>query len=201
MIIISYVTLNTSYVDVLNEKLLPSLIKWNLAHEIVYIESKGSWAANTAMKSQIIKDMLLKYRQPICFIDADATIEHYPTLLFNIPQEYDISFHYLNWYGHWRNDWNNLSRMELLSGTMIWNYNEKTLALLDTWIEQVNKNINIWEQKVLEQIVKSKSDLKIYPLPAEYCCVVKADYTIPSYIKEPIIIHWQASREYKRRKL
>lgn len=199
MIIISYATKNTPYVDVMNERLLPSLKRWNLDHDIVYPEDKLSWAANTAMKSQIIKDMLLKHKQSVCFIDSDATIEKYPELLYNIEQDYDLGFHLLNWYGFWRGEWSNTSKMELLSGTMLWNYNDKVLALLDEWIEKVNSNIQVWEQRVLQEIVSDRKDLTILPLPAEYCCVVKQDYSIPVHIEEPVIIHWQASRKYKYR--
>lgn len=198
MIIISYATLNTPYTEVIKKRLIPSLEQWNLKHDIAYPKDKGSWAANTALKCQIIKDMLLKHKEPVCFIDSDATIEKYPELLFNLPEVYDIAFHYLNWYGHWRNQWENTAKMELLSGTMVWNYNEKVLSLLDDWIKEVNKDIGVWEQQVLNDIVKERDDLVIYVLPAEYCCVVKQDYSIPKYISDPIIVHWQASRQYRK---
>lgn len=198
MKIISYYTEHTPYEQVAKDFIIPSCKKWNLDCDIQGIEDKGSWSANTAMKSSFIKEMLLKYKEPVTFLDADAKIVQFPYLLFQIKPYVDLAFHHFNWYGHWRNDWNNNSKIELLSGTMYWNYNKKILQLLDKWICKVNENIHKWEQKVLEEIVYTRKDLTIANLPAEYCCVLMQDNSIPNYIKDPVIIHMQASRKYKR---
>lgn len=103
--------------------------------------------------------------------------------------------------GHWRNDWSTENeKIELLSGTMYWAYNEKVLALIDEWIIRVNEKINQWEQKTLEKLVYSQKDkLNIYDLPASYCCVLMQDNSVPNYIDKPVIIHTQASRRWKHR--
>jgi len=199
MIIISYVTKNTPYVQVLEEHLLPSLKKWNLDYEIGYYEDRKSWAENTAIKSQFIKEMLLKHKEPVVFIDSDATIEKFPQLLFEIPKDIDLGYFHFSWWGHWRGVWDKPDeKLELLSGTMYFNYNEKVLALLDEWIKKVQENVQMWEQKTLEALVYAKTDLNIYKLPAEYCCVLMQDNSIPKYITDPVIKHHQASRLYKR---
>ena len=86
MIFISYYTSGV-YKDVMNNHLLPSLKRWNLQYDIEEVKDFGSWQLNTGFKSKFIKKMLLKHKQNICFLDADATIEQYPDLLFNIPDE------------------------------------------------------------------------------------------------------------------
>jgi len=197
MIFISYATLETPYEEVIKSHLIPSLKKFGLSYEIAYVKDQGSWQKNTALKSKIIKQMLLKYKEAVCFLDSDAVIEKKPDLLLSIPKNIDIAYHEFNWYGHWRGQWDNTTKMELLSGTMVFNYNARVLGLLDEWIEKVYENLNIWEQKVLEQIVYARQDLNIYKLPASYCCVLMQDYTIPAYIKEPVIVHHQASRKYR----
>lgn len=198
MIFVSYYTKNTPYENIMMTHLKKSLDEFKLPYVISSIDDRGSWAKNTAYKSTFIKDMLLKYKQMICFLDADAKIIRFPKLLFELPQDIDLAYHHFNWYKHWRNEENNVSKIELLSGTMLWNYNDKVLKLLDTWIQKVNENVNKWEQKVLEEIVYARNDLNIYNLPAEYCCVLMQDYSVPKYIKTPIIVHCQASRKYKR---
>jgi hypothetical protein len=198
MIFISYYTTGV-YEKVINIYLLPSLKKWNLKYNIKEIKDKGSWQLNTGYKSQFIKEMLLKYREDICFIDADATIELYPKLLFNIPNKYDIAIHFLDWYKFWRNIRGNTHR-ELLSGTMVIKYKENTIKLLDEWIQQVKIQKTIKEQKVLEKIVSDNPKYKIYDLPVSYCAIKKFDGSVPEYVGKPVVLHHQASRQFKNRR-
>ena len=197
MIFISYYTKDTPYKAVMNDCLLPSLKEWGLTYDIEAIEDRGNWQKNTGYKCEFIKKMLLKHKESVCFLDSDALIMQFPSLICSLPNDFDLAYHFFNWYGHWRNQWDNTSKIELLSGTMVFNYNDKVLALLNEWIYQVNSNINKWEQKVLEEIVYARDDLNIIDLPAEYCTVLMQDNSIPKYVKDPIIIHTQASRKYK----
>ena len=51
-------------------------------------------------------------------------------------------------------------------------------------------------QFVLE---KTNNKLKIYELPIEYITIIKQNGKYPDYIKEPIILHHQVSRELKNK--
>jgi len=197
MKIVSFYTEKTPYEKVANELLIPSVKKWELDSDIQGVPDRGSWANNTAIKSEYIRDMLLKYKEPVIFLDCDATIEQYPELFNHIPKETDLAYLLFNWYGHWRGQWENRSKMELLSGTMYFGYNEKVLKLVDNWIIKVKENISVLEQKILEGLVNENKDLTLYYLPYEYCCVLMQDYSIPKYITEPVIVHTQASRKYR----
>lgn len=201
MIIISYATIDTPYEEVIKSTLIPSLEKFDLDYDISYVKDLGSWQLNTGYKSTFIKEMLLKHKQSVCFLDSDASIVEYPELLYQLSSGVDISYHNFNWWKHWRGVDNDFSRMHLLSGTICFSYNPKVLSLIDEWIEKVVENPNVWEQKVLEEIVNSKTNLGICHLPAEYCCVVMHDNSIPKYINKPVIVHHQASRKYKNRRL
>ena len=59
--------------------------------------------------------------------------------------------------------------------------------------------VNIqWEQKNMQAILeKWKGKLKIYPLPLEYIAIVKRGDKIPNFVKNPCIIHHQASRRFR----
>ena len=196
MIYISYATKNTPYVKVAEDYLIPTLKKFNLPYDIAYPENKHSWQANTHMKATIIKQMLLKHKQAIICLDADATIER-PPILFKELNDYDIGVHFLDWYRFWKGI-EGQYRRHLLSGTMYLNYNEKVLQLLDEWIKENNSNVR-WEQRNLEEVLKrTKILLKIYKLPVEYCTIIKFDGKPPDYIKSPVILHHQASRIHKR---
>ena len=195
MIYISYYTKNTPYEKVMKEKLLPSLQKWNLKYDIEGIEDLGNWQRNTHYKAEFIKKMLLKHKQPVIFLDADATIEQYPKL-FKTLYLYDISYHELDWNLQWRGKSGN--KKEILSGTLWLNYTKNILTFLDAWIEENQKSIN-WEQRNMAKVLKKlKYKLKIYPLPPEYITIVKHNNKVPKHIKNPVIIHWQASRQYKK---
>lgn len=198
MIFISFFT-EGNYEKVMNTYLLPSLKKFDLKYDIVKIKNLGSWQKNTGYKSKFIKEMLEKHKEDVCFIDADGTIESYPELLFKIPDKYNIAIHWLLWEKFWHNVDNN-SHKELLSGTIVVKYKDSTFKLLDEWIKQVEIQKNKIEQKILEEIVLNNSDYKVYDLPVEYCTIIKRDGTYPDYIKNPMVLHYQASRLYKNRR-
>lgn len=189
------------YREEIEKHLLPTLKKFNLDYDIEEVVNKGDWYKNTAMKATVIKKMLLKYKQPIVFLDADSSIEKYPDLFFNIPSNIDIAYNLFNWMGFWRGKWEDKSNMQLLSGTLYFDYNKKVLEIIDTWIESNKNDIHIWEQKKLENIVNSRNDLNTYHLPIEYCTIIKPDLSIPEFIKEPVILHHQASRLYKNKRI
>lgn len=208
MIFVSYYTKNTVYEGVMNEYLLPSLKRWKLKYNIEIINDLGNWQKNTHYKAEFCKKMLLKHKQSIIFLDADATIEEYPYLFNNIDYHrnssacfipgYDIALHYLDWYFFWRKIEGQKKR-EALSGTLYLNYNKKVLQFLDEWIEENKKNTS-WEQKNMQWVLRNwKKKLTIYSLSPEYCCIILPDGEIPYYyLKEkPVILHHQVSRKYK----
>ena len=193
MIIISYVTRSTPYEQVLETFLLPSLKRFNLPYHIAYPEDKGSWTKNTQLKPIIIMDALLKHKQAVVYLDADATIEYYPEL-FDRLQAYDIGVHYFDFFKFWRNEEGNTKR-EVLGGTLYFNYNEKVLAFMDSWIKQTQGIYN--DQQSLNIVVTQwKTKLNIYNLPIEYITIRKGKF-VPPEIKNPCIIHNQVSRLYK----
>ncbi len=202
MIFISYYT-KGDYEQVYKTRLLPSLKLGNLKYDIVEIEDRGSWDANTEYKAEFCKKMLLKHKEPVVFLDVDAVIEKYPTGLFssNLYFNYDIALHYLDWYLLWRKVEGNPQR-EALSGTLYLNYNKKVFQFLEDWIGE-NKVSSALEQKNMQNVIeKWKDKLKIYKLPPEYCVIIMRDGSIPTWYitKKPIIIHYQASRQFKHRR-
>lgn len=198
MLFISYYTKKTPYENVITQYLEPSLKKWNLNYYIKGVDDLGDWNKNTDFKASFIKDCLEKFKQNIVFLDADATIEQYPQLFFDISNEYDIAVHFLDWFRHWRNQKNG-DKTELLSGTMMFRYNNKVLAICNDYIQKC-KDSSKMEQRVLQEVIENKEDIKIYQLPVEYCAVPKHDNKLPDYIKEPVILHHQVSRLYKNQR-
>ena len=102
IIFISYATLNTPYIQVIESQLIPSPRSFKLPHYIEYITDKGNWNKNTNYKSTFILKMLNKHKCPVIFLDADATILKFPSLFYEIPNDYDLCAHYLDWHKMWR---------------------------------------------------------------------------------------------------
>ena len=198
IIYISYYTENSPYEEIMNTHLLPSLKKFNLPYDIEAVADLGSWHKNTSYKSQFVFNMLLKHKKTVVFIDADATIEQYPILFERIPSACDIAFHYLDWYKQWRNK-DGMNKFELLSGTMMFRYNNKVLELVKKWIEQTETSSQ-WEQKILQSIIENDKEIKYYILPASYTTVIDHKNKIPDYIENPVIIHHQKSRKFRNRR-
>ena len=195
VIFISFYTAGI-YEEVLNQYLLPSIKKWNLKHLIYKAPNLKDWNLNTRYKAQVILNTLSNHNEDVCCLDADATIEKYPSLLFEIPDEYDLAFHYLDWFYHWRNQ-KGQGKKELLTGTLFVRNNENTRKLISNWTVWNKKDMD-WEQRVLERLISENEEIKVYELPVEYCVVPKQDNSIPSYIGEPVILHHQFSRKVKR---
>jgi len=179
--------------------LLPSLQKFNIDYHVEVITSKGSWLKNVAQKPGAVHNAMEKYpNKDMVLLDADSEILSYPELFDNIPKDYDLAFHTLDW-----NSWygNSSNVKEVLSGTMYLRNNEKIKKLVEDWYFDAN-NAHIWEQKVLANLLTKRIDLNVYPLPIEYCWIHSLPDGQPPHIKPPddiIIKHFQASRQYRKK--
>lgn len=197
-LITSYYTENTPYEFVFRSYLGASLSQYDKIP--VYIEkiaTKGSWLQNTAYKPQLCLNALEKFPDlNVVFLDSDATILTYPKLFEEIPEEYDIALHYLDWASWYKNG---TSVKEALSGTLWLRNNEKIKELVKEWLSRSTSS-KLWEQKCLAQILESRKDIKIYNLPLDYCFI----NTLPNGNKpfvsseNAVILHHQASRRYRR---
>lgn len=199
----SFYTKDTPYEDVACQYFVKSamnlFLKNNLEWKLSVVDSLGTWTKNVAEKPKVIKEMLnsIPKDKNLLFVDADAEITEYPSLFETLDDYYDIAFHTLDW-----NSWyqNNSNVQELLSGTMWFKNNDKVRYLLDRWYNEAIKT-SLWEQKVLERIIKEeKINLTIFNLSVEYCYINSMpDGSSPKLrVDKPIIIHHQVSRKLKR---
>ena len=189
--IISYYTPN--YKDVAEKYLLPSVKRLNLSYYIPEISSKGDWVANTDYKPFFILDCLLQHKEDLVWIDCDATINIFPDLFNNIPKQFDIAIHFLEWRLHY--SWHKDSNVkELASGTIFFRNNEYSKIICQKWIDN-SKHIKP-DQKALEQTIK-ETNVSYYNLPREYCYITHHPNGQTSYvlIENPTISHHQVSRE------
>ncbi len=201
-IIVSYATENTPYEEVYESYLKESINKINptIYNFHAKVPSLGNWYKNTAYKGKFVLDCLNEFKdsfEMIVLLDVDAKILQYPKLFEEIPQEYDIGCHFLDWktwYGQ-----KDSKVKELLTGTMFFRNNPNVRALCEDWYNTSNKTSE-WEQKVLQDILP-KHNIKVYELPLDYCYINSRPRELPPLVKieNPVIVHYQKSRELKRR--
>jgi len=195
----SFYTKNTPYEKVFNEYLKASCIKMNLEDKLLYkpIPDFGNWYSNTAYKPLIISQLLnlIKNDESLVFLDADATIEKYPVLFDEIPEDIDLAYHSLSWrewYGY------NVDSYELLSGTLFLRNTKEIKELCSEWYRYSALNKK-WEQKVLQDILEDFPAIKSYKLPIEYCYIKSRPGNLePLVKKDPVILHHQVSRIYRK---
>jgi len=193
MIYVSFVTRNSPYMKVVEEYLIPSLKKWNLKYDIDYIDNRGSWAENVYYKPEFINKMLNKHQQPIVSLDADASIEQYPSLFASLPLNIDVAAHYLDW----KTWYGKGDRKELLGGTLYFNYNANVLNMVSKWMD-IQKEAPRMAQRVLEDTLRQNKGIKVYELPLSYCYIKSRPGDKPPLVLlNPVILHHQVSRLYK----
>jgi len=194
--VVSFFTQHTIYEEVAHTHLIPSLEKTNLDWQVDTVENRGDWFKNTGYKPTYIYFKLCECDKNIIWIDCDATIERAPVLLGEIPDDIDIAFHTLDWSKHYERP--KETTTELLTGTIFFKNTIPVKEFVNKWAIECSKNPGIWEQKILERLLKQHPEFKIFNLPEEYCCILTFKNEIPSYIKEPVIVHHQASRNVRK---
>lgn len=193
--IVSWYTIDTPYKEILDTHLLPTLIKFDLPHKIYPMEASKNWVQNTNLKSLVIEKALEEIDSDILVLDADCKINSYPTLLDEIPMEFDAGFFYLDWMKWYQKG---TAKNELCSGTLFFRNRPKIKKLVLDWKElTIKNNGKLVDQRFLELALKVNPGIKIFELPVSYCWINSMpDGTEPLAKRpEPVIIeHYQASR-------
>jgi hypothetical protein len=183
-LIVSYYTNNTLY-EQEAQKFILSLKKFAIPYYVEGVENLGSWQKNTSYKPTFIKKMLLKFPESsIVWVDCDAQFFAYPTLFDNLSCDVAIYVYDGKEYKH--KNW----IPELLSGTVYFRNCPKVLDFVEQWEKLCREHFGVWDQKHLASVLKNDFEL----LPGEYCKIVDK----MQYIKNPVIVHYQASRIVRR---
>lgn len=172
-IIVSFYTNDWEYPKYA-EMLKQNCIDLGLDYCIEERDSTGDYISNTALKPQFILDMLEKYQRPILWIDCDGSLLKKPEDMNVNSSCYDFSAAYSP----------EVSGRTWHVGTLWFNYNEKVVNFVKSWIENTSSTDdcsfeNTWAE--YKDILKS-SELK-----KEYFNILpQLDYPPPN---NAIIIH------------
>lgn len=183
-IVISYYTVGTGY-EVEIENLRQSLIRFELAHHIEGIKSRGSWLENVHYNNELIlKAFDMFPDHAIVSLDADAVVERYPALFDTIDCDFAAHMH------TWKS-----GRVELLCSTMYWQGNKTTRAFLKEAIERHKQYPRETQQPGILATLKSWKDwMKFVSLPPQYARI----FDLMASVKYPVINQYQASRRFRK---
>ena len=185
-IVVAYYTVDTIY-EMHVERLKESLLKFNIPHHVVGIENRGDWYKNTCYKPTFIKEMMEKFPGlDIVYVDADARFKAYPQLFEEL--KCDVAVHNFDRRHH---KTKGVSGFEILSGTIFFRNCPEVMYIVYRWETECAKRPRVWDQKSLARVIGD-----YHNLPEEYCTI----FDTMRHVKEPVIVHYQASRQVRKNK-
>ncbi|HXK72610.1 MAG TPA: glycosyltransferase family 4 protein [Clostridia bacterium] len=183
MIFVSFYTEDTIYEDGA-ERLEQCFKKFNLKYHIQPLNLQNkTWQEICAYRGQFLCDMMDKYHDDVCWIDADATIEQYPENLLNIPKEIDMAFHFRN-------------GQELMMGTSYFRNCQEVRKLLLLWTKTVDPYTTSISQAVFSCLLhSSKYKFNIANIDESYCHIFDTPQSTKHRVEPAVIVHHQFSRQ------
>lgn len=178
-LVVSFCTAGTPY-ELEIETLKASCDRFGIEGYFATVPSNGSWVKNCALKGPFIDSCLKKFQKPILWLDADAEILKFPSLL-----------------GELNCDFAAYKPRHLLSGTLFFAYSQSAIKLVDSWSSLCVRRSTQWDQRLLENVLKSmERNVEFLNLPQGYCKIFDRQWQ-PDSDPTEFIIHRQASRIFK----
>lgn len=187
------------YEEVVKNHLQKSLDRLGMWYDITQVDDRRSWLGNIAWKPRILQQKLIQHAgTDILYLDADAELLQYPLLMDNLPPEVDLAFHNLD-----HRTWYNkvTDRVEVFNGTIFLRNNDRVRNFVNQWLTVTEQTPKRGEHHIFEQLVRT-SGLTLYGLPLEYAYITSLPSGQPPHVtvENPVVIHTQASRNYKGNK-
>jgi hypothetical protein len=146
------------------------------------VKERGGWQAGVAYKPEFLAAMQQEHPgERLVWVDADAEIQQYPALFWELADDVDIAV-------HWRED------RELLSGTVYLGATKGATEIVEAWCDAQCEKPGVWDQRVLQAVLSANPDRwKRAALPPEYTFIFDTFAKQHPGLK-PVIEHHQASR-------
>lgn len=186
-IFVTHYTLGTGYEQEV-ERLVASLNQHGLRYHVEPFKSLGTWRANSNYGSRVIQQCMSRYpKDDIVYVDADAVIQQYPALFESDEFVADVAAHVHNFRWH---------PNELLGGTMFFRNKPTVRWLVDHWVWEIMVNHpGARPGDALQALLLSeKFSVTFAELPDTYTTI----FDIMKDVKNPVIVHYQASRRFRR---
>lgn len=169
-------------------RLCASALRLNITVKTTVVQNHHDWVKNTSFKSAYLQHERELIRGPILYVDVDAVFHRSPLSYFAM-LDCDVAVHYDLEDGH------------LISSTLFFQDTDAARELLTKWNQQCQIRPDIWDQKVLQDILMEDQKLlcpryRLYQLPVEFCWVFDRKTNVVAKNKAVYIEQLQVSREY-----
>jgi len=187
-IVVGYYTKNTIYEEK-SKIFINSLKKFNIPYDVQAIKNLGDWWSNTNYKPTFLYEMLKKHKpKSVIYVDCDAEFLHFPELFERLSVDPSVN---VGVYIFDRSCYRKSAHgFEVLSGTVFLKNNQTVLELVKRWEMECKNNPRVWDQKSLEKVLNGNYT----KIPGEYCKI----FDRMEHITDPVIVHYQASREVRK---
>ncbi len=187
--IVAFYTANSFY-EQEAERMVASAVRLGLCVTATAVTSAGTWVRNAALKPTFLLGERKAKRGPLLYVDVDAVFHRNPWPALAV-YDGDLAVRYAN-------------DGRLISATILINDTPAACRLLEIWKERCDKDPDVWDQVVLQQILEEDQasnapQFRVASLPIAFCWVfdrLNNEETDVVYIEQ-----LQASRQATRRKL
>lgn len=181
--VVAFFTANSFY-EQEAERMVASARRLGLTVATSSITSAGSWVRNAAMKPTFLLTERQNRRGSLLYVDVDAVFHRNPWANL-ATYDCDIAVYYT-------------AEGELITATILISDTPATEQLIARWKEKCDGDPDIWDQKVLQQILEDDApsgspQFRVQRLPVSYCYIF--DRVTNEPVKQVIIEQLQASRE------
>lgn len=151
-------------------------------YHIYQVSNKGKWELNCAQKSECIYKGLNDFEEDILYLDIDARkCRDIPEIKSDFPG-----------FCIWQRPWKGEGDLELLSGTIFFPNNNLSKKIVEDWMEVQKADPSVWDQKTLQSI---HNKYEHFEMDLEWVYIER----FMKQVKNPIILHTQASRRLRNR--
>lgn len=170
------------------KRMMASAVRLGLSATATAIASAGSWVRNAAMKPTFLLRERSVKRGPLLYVDVDAVFHRNPWPALSY--DGDVAVHY-----------NHEGR--LISATILINDTPAALRLLALWKERCDKDPDVWDQIVLQEIIaedraSAAPQFRVDALPIAFCWIFDR---LSNHRTEVVYIEQlQASRQATQKK-
>jgi hypothetical protein len=157
-----------------------------------HVKLGNDWRVNTTHKPQFIHKCMVRYDEPILWVDVDGYMVGRPELLEDAVDTHDFAA-FVRSKPH---------RFPMQTGTLWFNNTPLAHALLSLWgeMEERNKKHRVPNEVILRPLLDMIPDLRVLRLPQSYCKIRVAPWEDGS--TKAVIEHGSAScRASKNRKI
>ncbi|MDF7676941.1 putative nucleotide-diphospho-sugar transferase [Neisseriaceae bacterium ESL0693] len=161
------------------KRMCASALRLGIKVKTTVVQSQGDWVRNTSFKSDYLLHERRLVKGPMLYVDVDAVFHRSP-LAYLAQLDCDIAAHYDLGDGH------------LISATLFFQDTPAVHELLAQWHQQCLARPDVWDQKVLQDILEedqqsSQPHYRIARLPVGFCWVFDRENNLKA-AKQPVYI-------------